>query len=190
MARRQKVKRRRRLFVGCEGESEQGYAALLQRFADDRAVAVHAEAKVISRAGDPLAIVERAIQLAAQGERGAKPTYSARFIMLDTDLIGQNPNRDAQISALVAKHKFSLLNQNCCFEAFLLRHISGHDNDQPPTAQIAFTRLQAVWPQYRKGLPAQDLCRRIALEDVQRAANSPLNADFHSFLDALGLLEK
>lgn len=188
MARRQKVKRRRRLFVGCEGESEQGYAALLQRFADERAIAVHAEAKVISRAGDPLAIVKRAIEIAAQGERGSKPSYSARFLMLDTDLFGQNPKRDAQIPALVAQQKFVLLRQECCFEAFLLRHFYGHDNDDPPTATIAFSRLQAVWPEYNKGLPAQDLRRRIAIEDVQRAAGNPRNADFHQFLNTLGLL--
>jgi len=188
MARGQKVKRRRRLFVGCEGESEQGYAALLQRFADEQRVAVHAESKVITSAGDPLAIVNRAIEIAAQGERGSKPAYSARFLLLDTDLLGQNPDRDAQIPGQVARHNFFLLRQNCCFEALLLRHIDGHDNDDPPNAAIAIKCLQAVWPKYRKGLPAQELRKRIALEDVQRSAQNPRNADFRGFLDALGLL--
>lgn len=55
MRRRQKVIRRRRLFVGCEGESEQGYVALLQRFADERGNAVQIDGKVITHAGDPLA---------------------------------------------------------------------------------------------------------------------------------------
>lgn len=188
MMRRQKVKRRRRLFVGCEGESEQGYAALLQRFAEERKVAVHAESRVIPRAGDPLAIVERAIEMAAQGERGSKPAYSARFLMLDTDLMGRNPGRDAQIPGLAAQHNFVLLRQNCCFEAFLLRHIDGHSNDEPPTSAIAIARLIAVWPHYKKGLPAQELRKRIAVEDVQRAAQNPRNADFGALLDALGLL--
>tara|TARA_R110002074_G_scaffold348310_1_gene518768 strand:+ start:1070 stop:1642 length:573 start_codon:yes stop_codon:yes gene_type:complete len=187
MGRRQKVRRRRRLFVGCEGESEQGYAALLQRFSDEQGGAVHAESRVVPRAGDPLAIVERAIEMAAQGERGSKPAYSVRFLMLDTDLLGNNPGRDAQIDGLVERHNFVLLRQNCCFEAFLLRHFVGHANDEPPTAAIALTRLQAVWPQYKKGFPAQELRKQIALEDVQRAAQSPRNADFSSFLDAMGL---
>ena len=187
MGRRQKTRRRRRLFVGCEGDSEQGYAALLQRFSNEQGGAVHAESKVIPRAGDPLAIVERAIEMAAQGERGSKSAYSVRFLMLDTDLLGNNPDRDAQIDGLVERHNFVLLRQNCCFEAFLLRHFVSHANDEPPTAAIALTRLQAVWPQYKKGSPAQELRKRIALEDVQRAAQSPHNADFISFLDAMGL---
>ncbi len=176
------------MFVGCEGESEQGYVALLQRFSDERRCAVHAESKVIPRAGDPLALVERTIEMAKQGERGSKSAYSARFLMLDTDLIGQNPDRDAQIDHLVARHNFFLLRQNCCFEAFLLRHIGGHDNDEPPTAKTALKRLKLFWPQYEKGLPAQDLRKRIAVEDVRRTAQNPRNADFSAILDAFGLL--
>ena len=186
MVRRQKVGRRRRLFVGCEGESEQSYAALLQDFAKEQGCAVQADPQVV-RAGDPLAIVKRAIEKAAQGERGSKAAYSVRFLMLDTDLLGNNPGRDAQIDGLVEQHNFVLLRQNCCFEAFLLRHFAGHANDEAPTAAIALRRLQAVWPQYKKGFLKQELRKRIALEDVQRAAQSPLNADFGSFLDAMGL---
>ena len=63
MARRPRVPRRKRIFVGCEGESEQGYAALLQRFAEERGAAVHADAKVVPRAGNPLTLVSRAIDL-------------------------------------------------------------------------------------------------------------------------------
>lgn len=188
MARGRKIKRRKRLFVGCEGESEQGYAALLQRFADDRKVAVHADAKVISRAGDPLAIVERAIAMAEHGEKGSKPAYSARFVMLDTDLIGRNPGRDAKLDGLVAKHGFILLRQNCCFEAFLLRHIGGHETREPPNQEIALRDLKAVWLGYKKGLPALELCKRIAVEDVQRAAQNSRNADFCKLLEAFGLL--
>jgi len=188
MGRRQKIRRRRRLFVGCEGESEQGYVALLQRFSNERGCAVHAESKVIPRAGDPLALVERAIEMAEQGERGSKPAYSARFLLLDTDLIGQNPDRDARIDDLVARHNFSLLRQNCCFEAFLLRHTGGHDSDEPPTAAIALTRLQLVWPQYEKGLPACDLLKRITVEDVRRTARNPRSADLSALLKAFGLL--
>ena len=144
MQRRQRVRRRKRLFVGCEGESEQGYVSLLQRFADERGNAVQVDGKVITHAGDPLAKIKRAIQIAAHNQRGSKPAYSSRFIMLDTDLMGQNRPRDAEIPDLAAQHKFILLKQNCCFEAFLLRHIAGHYDDEPPTAALAETRLQAV----------------------------------------------
>ena len=58
--------------------------------------------------------------MAAHGERGSKPAYSERFLMLDADLLGNNLGRDAQIELLVEPHNFALLRQNCCFEAFLL----------------------------------------------------------------------
>lgn len=187
MARRPRIPRRKRIFVGCEGESEQGYAAMLQRYADERAAAVHADAKVITRAGDPLALVRRTVELVAQGERGSKPAYTDRFLLLDTDRIGQNPDRDAQIPRLIARHRLVLVRQNCCFEATLLRHLDGHENDSPPSAAIALTRLQNAWPGYKKGLPAQELQKRISLEDVQLAAQNPRNADFQALIDALGL---
>lgn len=187
MARRQRVPRPNRVFVGCEGESEQGYVALLQRFADERGASVHADAKVVPRAGDPLTLVSRAIDLMAQGERGSKPAYSIRFLVLDTDLFGQNAERDAQIPNLVSRHNLVLVKQRCCFEASLLRHIDGHENDDPPNAAIALTRLQHAWPDYKKGLPALQLQRRICLEDVQRAAQNPRNADFLALINAMGL---
>lgn len=187
MVRRQRVPRRKRHFVGCEGESEQGYVALLQRFAEDRGASVHADARVISRAGDPLDLVRRAIELVAQGEQGSKPAYSNRFLILDTDVIGQNPLRDAKISDLVARNDLILVRQNCCFEAILLRHIDGHENDEPPSAAIALQRLQSAWPDYKKGLPAQQLLKRISLVDVQRAAQNPRNTDFMALIIALGL---
>jgi hypothetical protein len=69
----------------------------------------------------------------------------------------------------------------------LLRHIDGHENDDPPSATIAFTRLQNAWPNYKKGLPAQELQKMISLVHVQRAAQNPRNADFLALIDALGL---
>ena len=70
MTRRLRIPRRKRFFVGCEGESEQGYAALLQGFANETGLAIHIDAKVMPKAGDPLALVERAAAAMAQGERG------------------------------------------------------------------------------------------------------------------------
>ena len=61
MVGRPRVPRRKRFFIGCEGESEQGYAALLQRFADEVALIVHIVAKVMTKAGDPLAMAQRAV---------------------------------------------------------------------------------------------------------------------------------
>ncbi len=187
MARMARIARRRRFFVGCEGESEQGYAALLQRFANETRLAIHIDARALSNAGDPQSLVERAVAAIVQGERGARPPYVRRFLMFDTDQIGQNPNRDSRMLQIAQQNNLTLVRQDCCFEAFLLRHLQGYENDRPPDARVALNRLRGVWPQYRKGTPAQELAKRITLNDVQRAAANPLNADFAPFLDALGL---
>ncbi len=188
MARQPRIPRRRRFFVGCEGESEQGYAAMLQEFANQTGLAIHLDTKVMSKAGDPLALVERAAAAIPQGERGAKPPYLERFLLLDTDLIGQNPDRDTRMLQIAEQSKLVLVRQDCCFEAFLLRHFDGHENDKPPTATVALDRLMDIWPQYRKGTPAQELAKHLTLENVQKAAKNPLNADFEPFFSTLRLL--
>ena len=189
MARRpRKIPRRKRFFVGCEGESEQGYAALLQGFADDANLPVHLDSKVMSKAGDPLVLVESAVAAIALGERGAKPPYVGRFLLFDTDVLGQNPRRDERMLQVAQRNNLDLVRQDCCFEAFLLRHFDGHENDRPPSAAVALDRLTGAWPQYTKGTPAQELAIRLTIEDVQKAAANPLNDGFSPFLRALGII--
>ena len=53
---------RRPVYIGCEGASESGYAALLQDFLNDGGLAVHLTIDELSPgAGDPLARVELAV---------------------------------------------------------------------------------------------------------------------------------
>lgn len=187
MAGRPKIFRRKRFFVGCEGESEQGYAALLQMFANEEKLHVHIVAKVMTRAGDPLAMAERAVATIRQEERSSKPAFVDRFLQFDTDLIGQSPDRDANMARVAEGAGLNLIRQERCFESFLLRHFAGHEHDHPATSAEALNRLRAVWPEYKKGTSAHDLAKRIQLEDARRAAENPLNADFTVLLATLGL---
>jgi hypothetical protein len=182
-----KIPRRKRFFIACEGESEQGYAALLQKFANDAGQSIHIVAKVMIKAGDPLAMTERAAATIRLEEGGSKPTFVGRFLLFDTDLIGKNPGRDGQMIDAADKAKLTLIRQNICFESFLLRHFDGHENDDPATNLEALNRLKGVWPEYRKGTSAQDLAKQIQLEDTQKASKSPLNSDFAALLTAIGL---
>ena len=60
---------RQRIFVACEGDSEMGYAALLQRRADEAGLAIHLDVREC-RSGDPLKIVEKAVEeLNSRGKR-------------------------------------------------------------------------------------------------------------------------
>ena len=187
MAKRPKILRRKRFFIGCEGDSEQGYAALLQMFANDAELSVHIVAKVMTKAGDPLAMAQRAIATIEQDERGPKPSFVDRFLLFDTDLLGQNRDRDEKMKHVVRDAGLTLIRQNVCFESFLLRHFIGHENDRPATTAEAQIRLRGVWPEYNKGTPGQDLAKQIDLRDVQRASKNHLNSDLAILLSAIGL---
>lgn len=188
MSRTPKIARRKRYFIGCEGESEQGYIALLQRFSNDAGLAVHLDAKVITSAGDPLAIVERAVAIMKMQERGPKPDFVERFVILDADLLGQNPVRDKKVPHEARQAGLKLVWQDTCFESFILRHFDGHENDRPATSALAMQKLVAVWPEYSKGMPAQKLAKKVSLENARNAAKNPLNSDFGRLFSALGLI--
>ena len=168
MRRRAPIPQRRRVFLGCEGESEQSYAALLGRLVHARHV--HIDSRLLRPGGgDPLALVERAIMELDQGV-ARRSVYVAKAVLLDADRRGQSPARDAQATTLAGQHGLSLIWQQPCHEAFLLRHLPGCDSLRPPTSDRAAQELQRRWPDYRKGLPAIGLARRIDAAGVWRAA--------------------
>lgn len=188
MARRPKKARRTRFFVGCEGESEQGYAALLRYFADSLSRNVHLDTKVISNAGDPLALVNKSVATIAKGEAGSKPPYVEKFLLMDTDWFANVPGQEREVERLAAKENLILVKQVCCFEAFLLRHFPGHENDNPHDATASLRQLRGVWSSYKKGTPASELQKHLTIDAVRNAARTPLNGDYQKLLVAIGLL--
>ena len=182
-----RIRRRRRIFVGCEGVSERGYIVLLQQFADREGCAVHIEAKILTGAGDPLALAQRASAEISIGEQQPKQRYATRFLMFDTDRVGQNPDRDKEFRRLVNRNRLIPVRQQVCFESLLLRHFDGHSNDRPATSSDSLRQLRKVWPEYRKGMLAADLAKQIGLGDVERAAKSERNRDLRELLAAIGL---
>jgi len=177
---------RKRFFVGCEGQSEQGYAQLLQNFADEIGLHVHIETKILSGCGDPLALVKRAIAEIKLGLQKPKSNYVERFLLFDTDRLNVDHAKDSSMHQLAKVHGLVLVRQNVCFESVLLRHFDGHENDEPATSDDALSRLKKVVPHYRKGMSAIDLEKLIKLADVRKMAKTQLNADFGKMLPALG----
>ena len=188
MAGRRAIRRRKRFFVGCEGQSEQGYAKLIQQIADEEGLAVHIDAKILVKAGDPLAMTKRAVAEIAFGEQSPRSVYSHRFLLFDTDRLGQSPARDIKIKRLASQNELTLVQQDICFESVLLRHFSDHETDNPMTSANALSRLAKIWPDYRKGASAMELGRKIGPSDIRRAAKSNLNSDLAVFLDKLGMM--
>ncbi len=186
MRRRPIVPRKRRFFVACEGESEQGYIAFLQRIADEQGLYVHLLSRVMHSSGDPLAKVERAIDEIHREQKGGKPQFVEKFLLFDTDVLGQNPDRDCRMEAISAKHGLTLVPQDCCFEAFLLRHFPGHQADDPQGNDHAWRRLREVWPSYEKNASAQDIARVLRMDQVFDAARNRRHAAFAGLLRSIG----
>jgi len=157
------------IFVGCEGESERGYVACLGRLAEQAGLAVHLDPLVLQPGGgDPLAIVQLAVKRLSQGRR-KQTNYAAHFVILDRDKWGQAPARDAQIAGVAARAGLSLIWQDPCHEAMLLRHLEACAAMRPQTTALAEAALRQRWPEYLKPMDGAALARRLDLAAVLRA---------------------
>ncbi|MGE0664918.1 MAG: RloB domain-containing protein [Sphingomonadales bacterium] len=183
MTRRNFITLKRPIFVGCEGESEVGYVALLSVLANDAGLPVHLDPKNLAPAGDPLDRVNQAQRLIAL-RRQKRTAYAASFILLDTDQRSENPDRTAQAIAKAAELGIRLIWQDTCHEAFLLRHLQGRAQNRPATTAAARQALLRDWPEYTKPMPRAQLARRLNLEAVRRAA--AVEPDLAGLLAAIG----
>lgn len=157
------------IFVGCEGESERGYIAFLGRLAEQAGLAVHLDPLVLQPGGgDPLAIVQLAVKRLSQGRR-KQTVFAAKFVMLDRDKWGQAPARDAQIAGVAARAGLSLIWQDPCHEAVLLRHLEACAAQRPRTTALAEAALWQRWQDYAKPMDGAGLARRLDHAAVRRA---------------------
>jgi len=160
---------RRRVFLGCEGESERSYGSLLRRLLEAQRQDVHLDAVLLgSGGGDPLALVERAQRLIKDARR-KRETYEIHAILLDADKLGEVPNRDAPLYKIAESLNLRLIWQTPCHEALLLRHLAGCRSLQPATTKLAEMELKRHWPGYYKGMSAIRLAERIGTGEVQQA---------------------
>jgi len=175
---------RRRIFLGCEGASEQGYGTLLQRLIEERRQDIHLETVLLQPgAGDPLSLVLRAQRHMAddRGRRGV--AYEIRALLLDADRRGQSPERDAELQRIAVAVGLRLIWQVPSHEALLLHHLEGCEGMRPATSLQAEAELRRRWPNYEKGMTAMQLQRRIGWPDVERACR--VERDLALFIAAL-----
>ena len=185
---RRLVKRRSRVFLGCEGESEAAYGALLRMFVEnlEDSPALHIDARVLGPgAGDPLSLVQLACNVVKRDEARRKH-YFVKAILLDHDRLAAHHDRAQKAVALACRSRVRLIWQSAKHEAFLLRHLPAHLHDDPP-ADRAEQALKAVWPEYRKPMTAVQLSRRIGPADVARVCT--VHDDLAAFLTDIGLLD-
>ena len=176
---------RRRFFVACEGESEGGYAALLQHLADESGLAIHLDIRKC-HGGDPLAIVEAAVR-ELNTRRIRHGAYVGQAILLDADRRNDVPDRTRNADRLIQDNGFHAIWSQPAFEALLLKHIPECRHVQPTTTALALQQLQDRWPGYRKGMTSGELRRRLDHAAIERAA--AIIPALRRFLAAIGLLQ-
>jgi hypothetical protein len=164
--------------------SEFGYGALLDRLAREvGTVHLHIHSEILQPgAGDPLALVRRAVERIADLERRRVP-FIVKAILLDRG--------SAQKTAAAARHArqngiHHVIWQEPDHEGFLLRHLPGCHQRRPPRG-ASLTAIREEWPGYEKGMSAQALVERIDLDLVRVACIE--EHDLRLFLQRLGLVD-
>lgn len=183
MRRRHTIERRARIFLGCEGESEQGYGALLQHLADAKGLKFHVVPVNLQPAGDPMKLARKAVTaFDREVERGGP--FAAQAVMLDTDLLTDLQDNGRGAKDILAQKGFVTIWQRPDHEGFLLRHFEGHQWDDPPRG-ASMDAIKRLWPGYHKNMSARELQAEIGIEHVLRAAN--VEPDLRTLLALISL---
>jgi hypothetical protein len=186
-ARRLAIPRRRRVFVGCEGESERGYAAFLQRLADDRSLGLglhlHLDAVVLQPgAGGPLALIKRCREKLRRNEL-LHGRYQFRAALLDRSGFGQDARTAEQAWKLGQELGLRLILQDPDHEGFLLRHLPNCQSLRPPH-DASMAALKERWPEYEKPMNAGKIAAKISYDDVRRTC--AVDTGLRAFLTEIG----
>lgn len=184
--RRSSIPLRRPVFVGCEGESESGYAGLLQDLIREANVPVHLLiADLGIGAGDPFSRVEMAVRKLEQLRR-TRTAPAERFILLDSDQTESDRNRTAAARNLAAQYDVQIVWQRPCFEAVILRHLPRCATRRPPNSPEAERALRREWADYEKPMARADLAKKIGLTSILQAAD--VEPELNAMLRCIGLL--
>jgi hypothetical protein len=160
-----------------------GYGALLNRLLNELPdVHLHIHVETLQPgAGDPYALVQRALQRIAHLER-RRATFAHKAVLLDRGL--QEKNHDAQ--TLAARKGIRLIWQEPDHEAFLLRHLEGFQQHRP-SAGTSLAALRVPWPSYQKGRTQIQLAERINIDRIRQARVVEPGLD--AFLTAIGVAD-
>ena len=92
------------------------------------------------------------------------------FALLDADQAARDPQRAERARRTAADNNITIIWQDPCFEAVLLRHLDGKTGHRPPDTPGAVKALQKEWVEYAKPMSRANLAKRIDRAAVLRAA--------------------
>lgn len=181
MARRRAIPRRRRIFVGAEGESERSLAKWLSRLCDEADLHVHLDVRVCG-GGDGFRIVEYSVEQYRQ--RRDYGTYSAGLVLLDADRVEEDRMHGRDPSMALDGENLLLVYLQPNLEGLLYRLHRGCERREV-SAPEANRLLRTVWPEYVKPTSTEALDGRFGLSELRRA--SRFDDHLRKALELLGL---
>ena len=173
---------RKRVFVGCEGESERGYAGFLLELAEASGLPLHFDLQICP-GGDHLAIVQKAVTT-MKGRAQRHGPFWKKAIFLDSDRRHEKAARTQQADRMITQFGLLPVWSNPCLEALILRHFPKCEQLNPPTSDLACRELLRRWPDYKKPISRSALRAKFEVAHVQRAAGT--NPDLLEFLKEIG----
>ena len=179
--RRNRVERRRVIFIGVEGTSDRAFVRFLQNCCDEKGLHLHLDTKS-AYGGDSVVVVEEAARYL--NRHPGRRDISDKLVLLDSDRIRQDKQAGRDAQSVASKEKLKLIFLRPNLEGLLFRLHEGHERRK--IVNNAETELRKVWPEYSKRrLTADQLRRRFALSDLQRAAQ--YDNELKRLLEILGL---
>ena len=183
MAQRRPVPKRRRFFIGAEGESERSLARWLKQLCDEADLHVHLDI-VVCGGGDSLTVVKHSVNQYRQ-RTTLYGRFSAGLIILDGDRIEEDKLHDRDPLTGLVSENLRLVYLIPKLEGLLLRLHPGYESNFV-LAHEAERSLRKQWPKYDKPASAKALGRRFKLQDLRRVAQQDTN--IRLVLETLGLL--
>lgn len=177
---RQRIPRKKRIFIGTEGQSEKSFATWLQRLCDIEGVHIHLDV-VVGQGGDSLAVVQHAVRKYRSRDRG----FKSAFVLLDWDRLSEDQRQGREPRKGLRNTPLELVFMRPTLEGVLLRLHEGHEERLLSSARDANRELRKLWPGYSKPTSADTLLERFQLPDLKRAAIH--DRELQSVLDMPGL---
>ena len=179
--RRNRVERRRVIFIGVEGTSDRAFVRFLQNCCDEKGLHLHLDTKSAD-GGDSVVVVEEAARYL--NRHPGRRDISDKLVLLDSDRIRQDKQAGRDAQSVASKENLELIFQNPNLEGLLLRLHEGYERRK--IVNNAEAELKKVWPEYsKKQLTADQLSQRFSLSDLQRAAQ--YDDELKRLLKILGL---
>ena len=180
---RRPTPKRKRFFIGAEGESERSLAKWFKRLCDAAGLHVHLDIKACN-GGDSLTVVTHSVKQYRKRSRD-QGQFSGGMVILDADRIEEDKLRGRDPLTGLDSENLSLVYLTPNIEGLLLRLHRGCENRFLSVLDTKRS-LHVLWPDYDKPASAKELSSRFRLEDLQRTAQH--DAYIRLIMETLGLL--